>query len=108
MDSLGLNVKEPAKTTNINVTFTQWDAWKQDYSTQSKPVWVGNIYFDRSGKEPKPMVFIEEMDPMLTDEIDSWVQDVIYAVKNNEDASRDIPAAYVNESANTSPLAVVH
>ena len=39
------------------------------------------------------MVFIEEMDPMLTDEIDSWVQDVIYAVKNGEDASRDIPAA---------------
>jgi hypothetical protein len=33
------------------------------------------------------------MDPMLTDEIDSWVQDVIYAVKNGEDASRDIPAA---------------
>ena len=30
---------------------------------------------------------------MLTDEIDSWVGDVIYAVKNNEDASRDIPAA---------------
>lgn len=60
---------------------------------KTKPVYVGNIYFDRSGKEPKPMVFIEEMDPMLTDEIDSWVQDVIYAVKNNEDASRDIPAA---------------
>lgn len=58
-----------------------------------KPVWVGNVYFDRSGKQPKPMVFIEEMDPMLTDEIDSWVQDVIYAVKNGEDASRDIPAA---------------
>jgi hypothetical protein len=38
-------------------------------------------------------VFVEEMDPMLTDEIDSWVGDVIYAVKNNEDASRDIPAA---------------
>jgi hypothetical protein len=30
---------------------------------------------------------------MLTDEIDSWVGDVIYAVKNGEDASRDIPAA---------------
>ena len=60
---------------------------------KTKPVYVGNIYFDRSGKEPKPIVFVEEMDPMLTDEIDSWVQDVIYAVKHNEDASRDIPAA---------------
>jgi len=58
-----------------------------------KPVWVGNVYFDRSGKQPAPLVFVEEMDPMLTDEIDSWVGDVIYAVKNNEDASRDIPAA---------------
>ena len=30
---------------------------------------------------------------MLTDEIDQWVGDVIYAVKHSEDASRDIPAA---------------
>jgi hypothetical protein len=59
----------------------------------SKPIYVGNVYFDRSGKQPTPLVFVEEMDPMLTDEIDSWVGDVIYAVKNNEDASRDIPAA---------------
>ena len=58
-----------------------------------KPVMVGNIYFDRSGKEQQPLTFIEEMDHTLTDEIDSWVQDVVYAVKNNEDASRDIPAA---------------
>lgn len=59
----------------------------------SKPVYVGNIYFDRSGKEQEPLVLVEEMDPTLTDEIDSWVGDVIYAVKHNEDASRDIPAA---------------
>lgn len=59
----------------------------------SKPVLVGNIYFDRSGKESQPLVLVEDMDPTLTDEIDSWVQDVIYAVKNGEDASRDIPAA---------------
>jgi hypothetical protein len=54
---------------------------------------VGNIYFDRSGKQPEPMVFVEPMDWTLTNEIDSWIQDVIYAVKNNEDASRDVPAA---------------
>ena len=57
------------------------------------PLLVGNIYFDRSGKQPEPLVIVEDMDPTLTDEVDSWVQDVIYAVKNNEDASRDIPAA---------------
>jgi hypothetical protein len=61
--------------------------------SDAKPVLVGNIYFDRSGKNPTPLVIVEEMDPTLTDEVDSWIQDVIYAVKNNEDASRDIPAA---------------
>lgn len=60
---------------------------------KSKPVYVGNIYFDRSGKEPTPLVLVSEMDVMLTDEIDSWVSDVIYAVTHGEDASRDIPAA---------------
>ena len=59
----------------------------------SKPVLVGNVYFDRSGKESEPYVVVEELDPTLTDEIDAWVTDVIYAVRNGEDASRDIPAA---------------
>jgi hypothetical protein len=57
---------------------------------ESKPVLVGNIYFDRSGSEPEPYVLIEELDYTLIDEIDSWVQDVIYAVTHNEDASRDV------------------
>lgn len=58
-----------------------------------QPVLVGNIYFDRSGKEPEPLVAVEEIDHTLTPEIDSWVQDVIYSVKNREDASRDVAAA---------------
>jgi hypothetical protein len=57
------------------------------------PIYVGNLYFDRSGKISEPICIIEEMDPYLTTEIDSWIQDVIYAVKNQEDASRDVPAA---------------
>lgn len=59
----------------------------------SKPVYVGNMYIDRSGKQSEPFFLIEEYDESLTSEIDQWIQDVIYAVKNNEDASRDIPAA---------------
>lgn len=59
----------------------------------SKPVLVGNIYFDRSGKQAEPIVLVEEMDPTLTPEIDSWIQDVIYAVQHHEEASRDVPAA---------------
>jgi hypothetical protein len=53
---------------------------------------VGNLYIDRSGREKEPLLILEPFDPSLTDEIDSWIGDVIYAVKNNEDSARDIPA----------------
>ena len=59
----------------------------------SKDVYVGNIYFDRSGKIDIPHVTLEKFDDSLTGEIDNWIQDVIYAVKNGEDANRDIPSA---------------
>lgn len=59
---------------------------------ETKPVYVGNVYFDRSGKEQEPIVIVEEFDETLTDEIDQWVGDVIYAVANGEEASRDIPS----------------
>ena len=53
---------------------------------------VGNLYIDRSGKESVPLLLTEPFDPTLTSEVVSWIDDVIYAVKHNEDASRDIPA----------------
>jgi len=59
----------------------------------NKPVLVGNIYFDRSGKQTVPICIVEEMDYTLTDEIDAWITDITYAVTHNEDASRDIPSA---------------
>lgn len=55
----------------------------------TKPLYVGNVYLDRSGKEGL-YVSIAEFDPSLTQEIDSWVEDVIYAVKHNEPAPQDI------------------
>jgi hypothetical protein len=58
----------------------------------TKTIYVGNVYFDRSGKEAQSYVTLEEFDPTLTDEIDSWISDVTYAMKQGEDASRDIPA----------------
>lgn len=58
----------------------------------SRDVYVGNVYFDRSGADPTPLVYMEEFNPDLTSEIDSWVQDVIYAVANGEDSARDVPA----------------
>lgn len=59
----------------------------------SKKIYVGNVYFDRSGKDPDFIVITEEFDHSLTNEVDAWITDVIYAVKHNEDASRDVPAA---------------
>jgi hypothetical protein len=59
---------------------------------EDKPMFVGNLYIDRSGKEKEPLLVIEDYDPSLTAEIDSWVGDVIYAVQHGEDASRDIPS----------------
>ena len=58
----------------------------------SKTVYVANLYIDRSGKESEPYFVFEEFDPMLTDEIDSWIRDVIYALQNGTDAEREIPA----------------
>lgn len=57
------------------------------------PVYVGNLYFDRSGKEQTPILHIEQFDPELSHEIDQWIQDVIYAVKNGEDSARDVAPA---------------
>jgi len=60
---------------------------------KTRPIYVGNAFLDRSGKEELLITDVAEYDPTLTDEIDAWVTDVIYAVKNKEDASRDLPSA---------------
>lgn len=54
---------------------------------------VGNYYVDRSAKDDVPILLMESYDPTLTAEIDAWISDVVYAVVQQEDASRDIPAA---------------
>ena len=60
----------------------------------SRQVYVGNAYVDVSrGQGQKVLVKLQPFDDSLTDEIDSWVEDVIYAVKQGEDAERDLPAA---------------
>lgn len=58
----------------------------------SKPVLVGNLYYDRSGKQKTPLLYVDEMDNALTEVIDSWIGDVIYAVRNGEDSARDVAA----------------
>ena len=66
----------------------------------SAQVYVGNVYLDRSGRTATPYVTIEPMSETLTEEADSWIEDVIYAVKNNEDANRDIAPAVCERICN--------
>ena len=58
----------------------------------SKPVYVGNLWFDRSGSDENPHLDLEEFTPELGFEIEQWIDDTIYAVKHDEDASRDVAA----------------
>lgn len=57
----------------------------------TRPVLVGNVYIDRSGSTPRPYVVLEPFDPGVLEEIDAWLDDVFYAVRNGEEASRDKP-----------------
>jgi hypothetical protein len=62
---------------------------------RTKPVYVIMVYLDRSGSIAKPWIEMEEVNWGLADEVSSWVDDVIYAVKQNnlEEAPRDVPAS---------------
>lgn len=52
---------------------------------------VANVYIDRSGSEIRPYVIAEPYDPGVLEEIDAWIEDVLYAVRNDEESSRDMP-----------------
>lgn len=58
----------------------------------SKTVYVGNLFFDRSGEEDEPWWDWSEFDPALTVEVDEWITDAIYAVARGQDAMRDVAA----------------
>lgn len=59
---------------------------------KDKPVFVANVYLDRSGKEQRPYVVVDEINWGMENEIAAWIEDVMYAVEHSEDASRDIAA----------------
>lgn len=56
-----------------------------------KPVYCGNIWFDRSGRNAQPHVEVEAFTPAMLTEVDDWLSDVDYAVMNDEAAMRDKP-----------------
>jgi hypothetical protein len=57
----------------------------------SHPIIVGDVYFDRSGKDVIPHGVMHLYTEDVITFIDEWVNDVKYAVMHNEDASRDMP-----------------
>lgn len=54
-----------------------------------EPIWLSDIYFDRSGHQHYAYTFGEWYDPTVLENIDDWIHDVKYAVINHQDASRD-------------------
>ena len=55
------------------------------------PIVVGDVYFDRSGRDVTPHAVMHLYTEDVITFIDEWVNDVKYAVIHNEDASRDMP-----------------
>jgi hypothetical protein len=62
------------------------DAGKMD-----PDAWVHNVYIDRSGADSTPVVWSAPYDPREVEEAVEWLSDVIYAVQQDEEASRDKP-----------------
>jgi hypothetical protein len=55
------------------------------------PIIVGDVFFDRSGKDVIPYGVMHLYSEDVITFIDEWVNDVKYAVMHGEDASRDMP-----------------
>ena len=55
----------------------------------TKPIWITDVYFDRSGAQDEAYSFGWFYDPAVLNEIDDWIHDLKYAVVNNTEASKD-------------------
>ncbi len=56
----------------------------------TKPLWLVNMYWDRSGREKQPVAFGTLFTYELVNLVDAWIGAVVYANLNGEDAERDI------------------
>lgn len=54
------------------------------------PIVLGDVYFDRSGKNVTPYGVFHLYTEDVIEQINSWINDVIYAVIHKEDAERDM------------------
>ena len=92
-DSFGWVKREPWSQNYAYQTFV-YTAAAADMGIldKSQELHTGLVYLDRSGRDPEPYVVTRPLDPTLEDQVNAWVDDVLYALKNDEDAHRDIPA----------------
>lgn len=56
-----------------------------------QPIWVTDVYFDRSGSQHEAYSFGWWYDPAILTEIDDWIHDLKYAVVTDGEASKDKP-----------------
>jgi hypothetical protein len=59
--------------------------------------WVGNVWWDRSGRESMPHVQIESYDPTWLHRADDWISDVLYAVQTGERTMKDKPTEWCSK-----------
>lgn len=52
---------------------------------------VALVYYDRSGATPEPHTVMAPYDPDVLVQMDMWLEDVFYAVRQGEEAARDKP-----------------
>lgn len=52
------------------------------------------VYVDRSGDDPQPVSHEWTYDPGILHEARQWLSDVLYAIENGEEASRDMPRSW--------------
>jgi hypothetical protein len=51
--------------------------------------WLHNVYLDRSGREPKPVVWSAPFSWAEVEEAVEWIDSVLYAIQMGEEAMRD-------------------
>lgn len=55
----------------------------------TEPIVIMDVFFDRSGRDVTPHGIAHIYNPDVIEQISEWIDDVMYAVRNGEDASRD-------------------
>lgn len=65
-----------------------------DEGVLTEDAMIGNAFIDRSGRDPQPYVYGFRYSPALLQEAINWLDDVVYAIDNDEVAEKDPPRAW--------------